>query len=129
MTVSHEVPTVVKTHARPEYEALVRQHFGMSDVQRPKLAEGDVERQVSAFEARLNASDPNDACKYLALEEYKCLVSNQHDKAESGRLCYKWFNEWRKCSWDQHKFNEGTTYIEGPQIRKPYLFAPNHKYA
>ncbi len=109
------------------YELEVRKHFGLQGAQFHKLSDTEVESRVTSFTANINKSDPTDACKYLAIEEYKCLVSNQHDTEGSAKKCFKWYNEWRKCSWDQHKFNEGITYIEGPQIRKPYLFAPNHK--
>lgn len=86
----------------------------------------------------------NGSCRYLAIEEYRCLLTAQADieTEEAATKCFKWndgrkfvrrrltissCSEWRRCQWDQYKFNEGLTHIEGPQIKKAYRFAPNYK--
>ena len=44
----------------------------------------------------------------------------------------KWFDELQKCKWDQHKFNQGYTYLEDTTYdkkRRPYIFYPDFKTA
>ncbi|KAF4733322.1 hypothetical protein FOZ62_010554, partial [Perkinsus olseni] len=91
----------------------------------------EIREATADYAKRVHQSDPDDACKYLAIEEYRCLLTAQAEieTEEAATKCFKWNDEWRRCQWDQYKFNEGLTYIEGPQIRKAYRFAPNYKYA
>jgi hypothetical protein len=108
------------------WERMVKQHFGVLQHDHRKDAQIDVRAEVAKFADSVHQSDPNDACKYLAIEEYRCLLSNPHDAATK---CFKWNEEWKQCAWDQHKFNEGLSFIEGPELRKAYRFAPNYKSA
>jgi hypothetical protein len=95
------------------------------------IKHGSVRESVAEFASRTHEADPNDSCKYLAIEEHRCLLSAhaESDPKHAATKCLKFFEEWKQCSWDQFKFNEGLSYIEGPQLRKAYRFAPNHKYA
>lgn len=94
----------------------------------------DIRIATNEFSDKVNAEDPNCACKYLIMEEMRCLQTYQYEKQpqEATKRCVKWFDEWQKCQWDQHKFNNGYTAIEGPDLmkkRRPYIFYPNFKYA
>lgn len=113
------------------WELMVKKHFGALVHDHREDSPTDVRAQVAKFADSIHQSDPNDACKYLAIEEYRCLLTAQaetHTK-EAATKCFKWHEEWRRCAWDQHKFNEGLTFIEGPELRKAYRFAPNYKSA
>lgn len=113
------------------WEKMVKKHFGVlkHDHREDKLV--DVRTEVAKFADAVHQSDPTDACKYLAIEEYRCLLTNRADAdvKAAATNCFKWNEEWKKCAWDQHKFNEGLSYIEGPELRKAYRFAPNYKSA
>lgn len=68
------------------------------------------------------------------MEEFRCLQTYQVEKdpGSAGRRCVKWFDEYSKCEWDQHKFNQGYAAVEGPGLatkRRPYMFYPDFKYA
>lgn len=97
----------------------------------PKQFE-EIKADVEAFEAKVHKDQPDDACKYLVIEEYRCLQTKRAEmypeKASTG--CVKWYDEWQKCKWDQEKFNAGYTHIEGPQMmkkRRPYIGYPDFK--
>merc|ERR1712151_775008 len=66
-------------------------------------------------------------------DDIRLAVANFSEKVHqvAPKKCMKWWDEVRKCEWDQAKFNSGTTYIEGPQMRRrrPYIFYPDFKYA
>lgn len=94
----------------------------------------DIRLAVNEFSDRVEQDDPSDACKYLVMEEMRCLQTYQYEKqpAEASKRCVKWFDEFQKCQWDQHKFVNGYTSIEGPALmkkRRPYIFYPDFKYA
>jgi len=94
----------------------------------------DVRISVSDFTDKMKHDDPKDACKYLAVEEMRCLQVYQYEKdsAQAAKRCVKWHSEHAKCLWDQHKFNNGYTFIETTthdKKRRPYLFYPDFKYA
>jgi len=93
----------------------------------------DVRIAVADYASKVHQDAPQDACKYLQIEEYRCLQTNQFERNPKGAAekCVKWWDEWRKCQWDQAKFNSGTTYIEGANFRRrrPYIFYPDFKYA
>ena len=113
------------------WEKLVGTHFGTVTHDHRKDVSLNVREEVSKFADQVHQSDPNDACKYLAIEEYRCLLTANaadHGK-EAATKCFKWHEEWRRCAWDQYKFNEGITYMEGPELKKAYRFAPNFKSA
>ena len=114
------------------WERMIKQHFGTNVFDERKNKEVNVREEVAKFADSIHQSDPNDACKYLAIEEFRCLLTNGAHN-DGGKIaatkCFKWNEEWRRCAWDQHKFNEGLTYIEGPELRKAYRFAPNYKSA
>ena len=111
-----------------EWDAILRRHVGL-EPPIERLSPDEAESKEKAFSQSLSESEPADACRHLAVEEFRCLLTVDGSVDKKATSCFRWFNEWRKCAWDQHKFNEGLTYIEGPQIRKPYLFAPNYQYA
>ena len=113
------------------WEKMVKAHFGVLKHDHREDTPVDVRAEVAKFADSVHQSDPDDACKYLAIEEYRCLLTNraQNDPKDAATKCFKWNEEWKKCAWDQHKFNEGLTYIEGPELRKAYRFAPNYKSA
>mmetsp|Transcript_33481 Transcript_33481/g.72436 ORF Transcript_33481/g.72436 Transcript_33481/m.72436 type:complete len:169 (+) Transcript_33481:85-591(+) len=117
------------------WEKLVAYHHG---VYVPEMAQGprssdEVCKAVADFSEKVHKDAPKDACKYLQIEEFRCLNAYQYESQPqvASKKCMKWWNELQKCQWDQAKFNAGTTYIEGPQMRRrrPYIFYPDFKYA
>ena len=88
---------------------------------------------VSEFSDKVQQDDPDCACKYLKIEEFRCLQVHQvHVQPQvAARKCGKWFDETQKCLWDQEKMKSGITYVEGPQMRRrrAYMFMPDYKYA
>ena len=113
------------------WELMVKNHFGTNVPDHRENELSSIRDQVTKFADSVHQSDPNDACKYLAIEEYRCLLTAKAEThtREAATKCFKWHEEWRRCAWDQYKFNEGLTFIEGPELRKAYRFAPNHKHA
>lgn len=113
------------------WEKLVKSHFGILKHDHRSDQTVDIRSEVAKFADSVHQSDPNDACKYLAIGEFRCLLTHnaQNDAKSAATKCFKWNEEWKKCAWDQYKFNEGLTYIEGPEIRRAYRFAPNYKSA
>jgi len=93
----------------------------------------DVRIAVSEFSDRVQQVKPTDACKYLEIEEFRCLQAQQVELDVNGasKRCLKWFDQLQQCKWDQHKFNNGISFIEGPELyrRKAYYFYPNFKVA
>ncbi|KAF4692518.1 hypothetical protein FOZ60_013187 [Perkinsus olseni] len=114
-----------------DWEKEVGKHYGLVPSEAEPRTSSEIREATADYAKRVHQSDPDDACKYLAIEEYRCLLTAQAEieTEEAATKCFKWNDEWRRCQWDQYKFNEGLTYIEGPQIRKAYRFAPNYKYA
>lgn len=112
------------------WEKLVAKHYGLIG-RGGSEGHGNVREEVAQFADTTHVADPNDACKYLAIEEFRCLKMShpEKDPEHAAMKCLKWFEEWKQCQWDQHKFNEGISYIDGPELRKAYRFAPNYKYA
>ena len=115
--------------AGKKWERMIAQHYGL--LPPSQVDHQSIRESVARFADVTHQSDPKDACKYLAIEEHRCLLAAHADKQpeHAATKCLKWFEEWKQCAWDQHKFNEGITFIEGPELKKAYLFAPNHKYA
>mmetsp|Transcript_53819 Transcript_53819/g.149304 ORF Transcript_53819/g.149304 Transcript_53819/m.149304 type:complete len:180 (+) Transcript_53819:95-634(+) len=93
----------------------------------------EVRAAVASFADKVHKDAPKDACKYLQIEEFRCLQTYRFETQPdvAAKKCMKWWSELQKCEWDQAKFNTGTTYIEGPQMRRrrPYIFYPDFKYA
>lgn len=94
----------------------------------------DVRIATNEFADKVNADDPGNACKHLIAEEMRCLQTYQYEKdpQNATKKCVKWFSEAQQCAWDQHKFNNGYTAIEGPARttkRRPYIFYPDFNYA
>ena len=93
----------------------------------------DIRIAVSEFSDRVQQVKPTDACKYLEIEEFRCLQAQQVELDVNGasKRCLKWFDQLQQCKWDQHKFNNGISFIEGPELhrRKAYYFYPNFKVA
>jgi hypothetical protein len=107
------------------WEKLVKTHFGLSESNQPdKLTSEEARVKTMKFAGAVHQAEPNDACKFLAIEEFRCLTQN----SEHSSKCLKYFEEWKQCAWDQYKFNEGLTYIERAPVKKSYRFAPNYKY-
>eukprot|EP00746_Dinoflagellata_sp_MGD_P125532 gnl/MRDRNA2_/MRDRNA2_60296_c0_seq1.p1 gnl/MRDRNA2_/MRDRNA2_60296_c0~~gnl/MRDRNA2_/MRDRNA2_60296_c0_seq1.p1 ORF type:complete len:246 (-),score=37.83 gnl/MRDRNA2_/MRDRNA2_60296_c0_seq1:5-742(-) len=117
------------------YEKSMAYHFGLyvPEVHQPTKTADDIRLAVSDYADKVHQDNPKDACKYLQIEEFRCLQVYQYETNPqmAGKKCMKWWDEWNKCQWDQEKFNAGTTYLEGPQMRKrrAYLFYPDFKYA
>eukprot|EP00928_Gymnodinium_smaydae_P060974 TRINITY_DN4499_c0_g2_i1.p1 TRINITY_DN4499_c0_g2~~TRINITY_DN4499_c0_g2_i1.p1 ORF type:complete len:228 (+),score=31.92 TRINITY_DN4499_c0_g2_i1:68-751(+) len=117
------------------WEKAVAYHHGLyvPETCQPTKTADDIRIAVANFSDKVNADSPNDACKYLQIEEFRCLSVHQFETQPqvAAKKCMKWWDEAQKCQWDQHKFNAGITYIEGPQMRRrrPYIFYPDFKYA
>jgi len=125
-----------KPHFATKWQRSLAYHHGLyvPETHKPCKTSDDIRIEVADFNDKVQADSPNDACKYLAVEEFRCLQVNQLEAQprEANTKCVKWFDEWQKCKWDQEKFNCGYTYIEGPQMmkkRRPYIFYPDFKYA
>lgn len=100
----------------------------------PAKTADDVRIATNEFADKVNLDDPEDACKYILQEEMRCLQVYQYEMMpqEASKRCVKWFDEYQKCQWDQHKFNNGYQAIEGPALmkkRRPYIGYPDFKYA
>ncbi|ANQ08241.1 Uncharacterized protein PCOAH_00027640 [Plasmodium coatneyi] len=95
--------------------------------------ENDIRNKLNLYADRINVDNPNDACKYLAIEEYKCLLTHSfHMNPDvSNQKCVKWFNEYMQCKWDEHKLNHGYNYIENRRNKKSkaYIAAPDYQYS
>lgn len=94
----------------------------------------DIRLNVNEFSDKVHQDDPKCACKYLLMEEMRCLQTYQYEKQpqEASKRCMKWFDEHQKCQWDQHKMVNGYTAIDGPALmkkRRPYIYYPDFKYA
>eukprot|EP00928_Gymnodinium_smaydae_P060972 TRINITY_DN4499_c0_g1_i1.p2 TRINITY_DN4499_c0_g1~~TRINITY_DN4499_c0_g1_i1.p2 ORF type:complete len:248 (+),score=58.73 TRINITY_DN4499_c0_g1_i1:90-746(+) len=117
------------------WEKAVAYHHGLyvPEMYQPTKTADDIRIAVANFSDKVNADAPKDACKYLQIEEFRCLSVHQFETQPqvAAKKCMKWWDEMQKCQWDQHKFNAGITYIEGPQMRRrrPYIFYPDFKYA
>lgn len=126
-------PEVPERHiaGRP-WELLIARHYGLAPRKAGPLKHESVREAVAEFADMTHQSDPSDACKYLAIEEHRCLLAahaSGRDSEMAATECYKWFDEWRRCAWDQHKISEGISWIEPPRLRRPYMFAANRKVA
>ncbi|CAD7933449.1 unnamed protein product [Amoebophrya sp. A120] len=119
-----------------EWQKKIAYRYGLyqpSSMNAAKSAD-DIRLSVNEFSDKVLADDPKDACKYLLIEEYRCLQTYQYEKqpVDASKRCVKWYDEFQKCKWDQHKFNSGYTSVEGPALstkRRPYIFYPDFKYA
>merc|ERR1712008_439391 len=109
------------------WERAVAYHHGLyipETYQAAKTAD-EIHVAVADFSEKVHKDSPKDACKYLQIEEFRCLNTHQFEKQPqvAAKKCMKWYDELQKCQWDQAKFNSGITYIEGPQMlrRRPYI--------
>mmetsp|Transcript_53537 Transcript_53537/g.99018 ORF Transcript_53537/g.99018 Transcript_53537/m.99018 type:complete len:228 (-) Transcript_53537:131-814(-) len=140
-TYEHQLPGKLSLdgNAKPQYssnwEKAVAYHYGLyfpEKYQATKTAD-DIRLAVADYSEKVHKDSPKDACKYLQIEEFRCLQVYQSETHPelAAKKCMKWWDEWQKCQWDQAKFNSGTTYIEGPQMRRrrAYIFYPDFKYA
>merc|ERR1712217_696145 len=106
-TYEHQLPFHMNVDGpkKPTYssgwERAVAYHHGLfvPETYQPTKTADDIRLAVASFSEKVHQDSPKDACKYLQIQE---------------------------CQWDQAKFNAGTTYIEGPQMRRrrPYIFYP-----
>merc|ERR1712039_835560 len=137
----HQLPfhMGVDGNAKPQYssnwERAVAYHYGLYVPEKytaTKTAD-DIRVAVANYSEKVHQDAPKDACKYLQIEEFRCLNVHGYETQPdvAAKKCMKWFDELQKCQWDQNKFNNGTTYIEGPcfRRRRPYIFYPDFKYA
>ncbi|KAL8269273.1 hypothetical protein Esti_006805 [Eimeria stiedai] len=121
--------------SRSKWERHLLYNYGLYDPRRLHAAKSpkQIENNVARFKQTLDAVDPKDACKYLQLEEYKCLQLNQahRDPETASTKCVKWFQEWRQCKWDQEKLQKGYSYAEDREApkHKPYIATPNYQYS
>eukprot|EP00929_Paragymnodinium_shiwhaense_P025147 TRINITY_DN1527_c0_g1_i4.p2 TRINITY_DN1527_c0_g1~~TRINITY_DN1527_c0_g1_i4.p2 ORF type:complete len:219 (+),score=61.68 TRINITY_DN1527_c0_g1_i4:93-749(+) len=118
-----------------EWEKSVAYHHGLyvPETYGATKSADDIRLAVANFSEKVHKDSPKDACKYLQIEEFRCLNVYQYESQPdvAAKKCMKWWDELQKCQWDQAKFNSGTTYIEGPQMRRrrAYIFHPDFKYA
>ncbi|CZT99091.1 hypothetical protein CYL21_0748 [Plasmodium falciparum NF54] len=95
--------------------------------------ENDIRNKLNLYIDRINIDNPNDTCKYLGIEEYKCLLTHSFhmNTNVSNQKCVKWFNEYIQCKWDEQKLNFGYNYIENKRHKKSkaYIAAPDYQYA
>merc|ERR1712217_209903 len=129
----HQLPfhMNIDGNAKPKYssnwERAVAYHHGLyiPETYTATKTADDTRLAVANFSEKVHQDAPKDACKYLQIEEFRCLGTNQYETQPNvaAKKCVKW--------WDQAKFNSGTTYIDGPQMRRrrPYIFYPDFKYA
>ncbi|KAI4838540.1 ATP synthase-associated protein [Plasmodium brasilianum] len=134
-----------KKHFSSEWEILLAHNHGLYNfkstdnnviVNKDMYAlntENDIRNKLNLYIERINVDNPNDACKYLAIEEYKCLLTHSfHMNPDiSNQKCVKWFNEYMQCKWDEHKLNYGYNYIENRRHKKSkaYIAAPDYQYS
>mmetsp|Transcript_81765 Transcript_81765/g.128735 ORF Transcript_81765/g.128735 Transcript_81765/m.128735 type:complete len:208 (+) Transcript_81765:73-696(+) len=124
-----------KPHYSSTWEKMAAYHHGLyvPEMYQPTKTSDEIRSTVNEYTEKVHADAPKDACKYLQIEEFRCLNLYQYETnpAWASKKCMKWYDEMQKCQWDQAKFNSGTTYIEGPQMRRrrPYIFYPDFKYA
>eukprot|EP00397_Hematodinium_sp_SG-2012_P046427 GEMP01052452.1.p1 GENE.GEMP01052452.1~~GEMP01052452.1.p1 ORF type:complete len:235 (+),score=64.23 GEMP01052452.1:32-706(+) len=125
-----------KPHFATKWQRAVAYHHGLyvPETHASAKTADDIRVAVADYTDKVQADTPNDACKYLQIEEFRCLQVHQLETQprEANTKCVKWFDEWQKCKWDQEKFNSGYTHIEGPQMmkkRRPYIFYPDFNYA
>jgi len=124
-----------KPYFSTNWERSVAYHYGLYMPEmyfQPKTAD-EIKATVAKYAETVHQDAPKDACKYLQIEEFRCLHTNHFETQPqvASKKCMKWWDEMQKCQWDQVKFNNGTTYIEGPQMRRrrAYIFYPDFKYA
>jgi hypothetical protein len=125
--------------AKPRFGSMWEKHLAyhrglyIPEAHQELKSADDVRIAVSEFSDRVQQVKPADACKYLEIEEFRCLQSHQVelDVSSGTQKCLKWFEQWQQCKWDQHKFNNGISYLEGPELKrsKGYYFAPSFKTA
>lgn len=137
----HQLPKQVSLEgtAKPQFsstwEKSVAYHHGLyiPELYQAVKTGDDVRAAVKEFSDKVHADGPNDACKYLKIEEFRCLQTYQYETQPkwAATKCMKWWDEVRKCEWDEAKFNSNTTYVDGPQMRRrrAYIFYPDFKYA
>ncbi|PHJ25778.1 hypothetical protein CSUI_000365 [Cystoisospora suis] len=117
------------------WERLLAYHHGLylPSMHGATKTADEIRLAVNDFAAKVEADDPKSACKYLMVEEFKCLKAAQAhiDPHGAGTKCVKWFNEWRQCAWDQEKMIRGYSYIEDRRARKhkPYIGKPDWQYS
>eukprot|EP00929_Paragymnodinium_shiwhaense_P025150 TRINITY_DN1527_c0_g2_i2.p1 TRINITY_DN1527_c0_g2~~TRINITY_DN1527_c0_g2_i2.p1 ORF type:complete len:219 (+),score=48.88 TRINITY_DN1527_c0_g2_i2:72-728(+) len=137
----HQLPFYMNVdgNTKPSYssgwEKAVAYHHGLyvPETYTSTKTADDIRLAVANFAEKVHKDNPKDACKYLQIEEFRCLNTYQYETQPevAAKKCMKWWDEVQKCQWDQAKFNSGTTYIEGPQMRRrrAYIFHPDFKYA
>ncbi|OEH75766.1 hypothetical protein cyc_08072 [Cyclospora cayetanensis] len=135
----HAQTTVDVEGSLPPYSSAWERHlaynYGLYDPRRlhKALTPQQVAADVSLFKQTLETAEPQDACKYLQLEEFKCLREHQahRDPETASTKCVKWFQEWRQCKWDQDKLQKGYAFAEDrlPAKHKPYIATPDTQYA
>merc|ERR1712008_46526 len=97
------------------WERAVAYHHGLyipETYQAAKTAD-EIHVAVADMGEKVHKDSPKDACKYLQIEEFRCLNTHQFEKQPqvAAKKCMKWYDELQKCQWDQAKFNSGITYI------------------
>jgi len=122
-----------KPNYSSNWEKMVAYHHGLyvPEMYQATKTSDQIRSAVNDYTEKVHADSPKDACKYLQIEEFRCLNVYQYETnpGHAAKKCMKWYDELQKCQWDQAKFNAGTTYIEGPQMkrRRPYIFYPDFK--
>lgn len=116
-----------------KWEKLLALHHGLYLPHQNAIHTDDqIRLSVANYSERMRTDDPDNACRYLKIEEFRCLKTHQYEMnpESASQKCLKWFNEWTQCHWDQEKFNRGYTYIEPrpPHKRRPYIAAPNPQF-
>lgn len=117
------------------WEKLLAYHHGLylPQVHHETKSVDEIRSNVGEFSEKVHIDDPNDACKYLKIEEFRCLQSQQYqtEPQNAAKSCVKWFTEWSQCMWDQEKIIKGYNYLEPrvPRKHRPYIGAPDFQYS
>ncbi|CEM28191.1 unnamed protein product [Vitrella brassicaformis CCMP3155] len=95
--------------------------------------EDDIRTSITNYADKIHADGPNDACKYLLMEEFRCREAHQAHMQPDVAVtrCMKWKEEWKQCMWDQEKLTRGYMYIQRRQdpFRRKYFFGVEHQYS
>uniref|UniRef100_A0A0G4HQP2 Uncharacterized protein n=1 Tax=Chromera velia CCMP2878 TaxID=1169474 RepID=A0A0G4HQP2_9ALVE len=98
------------------WEKMIAYHHGLYAPSRhgPSKSADEIRLAVNEYSDHLNAENPKDTCKYLAIEYKRCSETHQAaiDPEGATTKCFKWADELDKCKWDAEKMKKGLSYIE-----------------
>merc|ERR1712232_16759 len=104
----HQLPFYMNVdgHKQPKYssnwERNVAYHHGgyVPETYAPTKTADDVRIAVANFSEKVHQDAPKDACKYLQIEEFRCLCTNQYETQPNvaAKKCVKWWDELQSAS-------------------------------